>query len=306
MNKLSVSVSPHIRSNNTTSGVMRDVLIALAPATVASVVIFGFRSLEVIAVCLAFAILSEFLMQKAMKRPVTISDCSAAITGLLLALNLPSSIPLWQAAIGSIFAIVVVKQLFGGLGHNFANPAITARIMLVVAFSGTMAVAGQPVIDGVSGATPLAVLSGQAGTMPSYLQLLFGTHGGALGETCAIALIAGGIYLIVRKVITWHTPVIYVATVFVLSFAFGRDPVAEILSGGLMLGAIFMATDYVTTPATSMGRVIFGFGCGFITIVIRTFGSYPGGVSFSILLMNILTPYIERATRNKVIGGTGK
>lgn len=306
MNKLSVSVSPHIRSNITTSKVMLDVLIALAPATVASVVIFGLRALAVIAVCVGFAILSEFLMQKAMKRPVTISDLSAAITGLLLALNLPSGIPLWQAAIGSIFAIVVVKQLFGGLGHNFANPAITARIMLLVSFSSTMAVSGKLAIDGVSGATPLAVISGKEGTLPSYLQLLLGTHGGALGETCAIALIAGGLYLVIRKVITWHTPVVFVATVFVLSFAFGRDPVAEILSGGLLLGAIFMATDYVTTPATAWGRVIFGFGCGFITIVIRTFGNYPEGVSFSILLMNILTPYIEKWTRSKVIGGVNK
>ncbi len=306
MNKLSVSVSPHIRSNITTSKVMLDVLIALAPATIASVVIFGFRSLAVIAVCVGFAILSEFLMQKAMKRPVTISDLSAAITGLLLALNLPSGIPLWQAAIGSIFAIVVVKQLFGGLGHNFANPAITARIMLLVSFSSTMAVSGKLAIDGVSGATPLAVISGKEGTLPTYLQLLFGTHGGALGETCAIALIIGGLYLVIRKVITWHTPVVFIATVFVLSFAFGRDPIAEILSGGLLLGAIFMATDYVTTPATPWGRVIFGFGCGFITIVIRTFGNYPEGVSFSILLMNILTPYIEKWTRSKVIGGVNK
>lgn len=283
---------------------MLDVLIALLPAAVASVIIFGIKSLFVILTCVIAAMLSEFLFNLICKKEQTVSDLSSAVTGLLLALNIPSTIPLWQAAIGSVFAIVVVKCLFGGIGQNFANPAITARIFLLLSFSGTMTAAVFPQnADIVSGATPLGVISGQEGTMPTYLDLFLGNCGGALGETCALALLIGGIYLIVRGVITWHTPVVFIATVFLFSLILGQDPVAEILSGGLFIGAFFMATDYATTPNTSWGKVIFGLGCGLITVLIRVYGSYPEGVSFSILLMNILTPYIEKWTRTKPFGG---
>ena len=283
---------------------MLDVIIALVPASVAAVLIFGLRSLAVIAVCVAAAVLSEFLFNLICKKERTVGDLSAVVTGLLLALNIPSTIPLWQAAIGSVFAIVVVKCLFGGIGQNFANPAITARIFLLLSFSGTMTAAVFPQnADIVSGATPLGVLGGQEGTLPSYLDLFLGKCGGALGETCALALLIGGIYLIIRGVITWHTPVVFIATVFLFSLALGQDAVAEILSGGLFIGAFFMATDYSTTPNTTWGKVIFGLGCGIITVLIRVYGSYPEGVSFSILLMNILTPYIEKWTRTKPLGG---
>ncbi len=301
---LIVSISPHIRAKTTTRGIMLDVLIALCPTLIAAVVIFGLRALAVVAVTVVACVLSEFLMQKAMRCPVTVGDLSACVTGLILAFNLPASIPLWQAAIGGIFAIVVVKQLFGGLGHNFANPAITARVMMLISFSGTMAAACNPtIVDAVSGATPLSVIAGTEGTLPGLGYMLLGLRGGALGETCALTLILGGLYLIVRRVISWHTPVAFIGTVFLFSLALGRNPVYEIFSGGLMIGAFFMATDYVTTPANWRGRLIFGVGCGLITMLIRVWGTYPEGVSFSILLMNILTPYIEKWTRSKVLGG---
>ena len=258
----------------------------------------------VTAVCAAACMFFEWGFEKLCGKPSTISDLSAAVSGVLLAYNLPVSIPLWQAVFGALVAMVAVKGLFGGLGKNFANPAITARIFLLLSFSGTMTAAVFPQnADVVSGATPLGVLSGQEGTLPTYLDLFLGKCGGALGETCALALLVGGIYLVIRGVITWHTPVVFIATVFLFSLVLGQDPVAEILSGGLFIGAIFMATDYATTPNTAWGKVIFGVGCGLITVLIRVFGSYPEGVSFSILLMNILTPYIERWTRTKPFGG---
>ena len=304
MDNLIVSVSPHIHDRDSTQSIMRDVLIALCPAVIASIIIFGFRSLLVEAVCVAAAVFFEWGFEKICKRKSTICDLSAAVTGLILALNLPVGIPLWQAIFGALVAIVVVKQLFGGIGHNFANPAITARIVMLLAFSGPMTTWAAPKIaDAVSGATPLVSLG--AGESVSLTSLFLGTTGGCLGETCALALLIGGIYLIVRKVITWHTPVAFIATVFVLSlikggFVFG---LSEILAGGVMLGSIFMATDYATTPSTPWGRVIFGIGCGLITCLIRFFGNYPEGVSFSILLMNILTPYISKWTCSKPLGG---
>jgi electron transport complex protein RnfD len=296
---------------------MRDVFIAMWPAVIASVVIFGWQAALVIGVCMVSAMFFEWGYEKLLKRPITVGDFSAAVTGVILAFNLPVSIPLWQAALGSAVAILLVKQLFGGIGKNFANPAVTARIVLFLAFSRTMtafssdaltgatAVTGATV-DGITGATPLAIakLGGAAlEGMPSKLDLFLGNHAGCLGEVSAIALLIGFAYLLIRRVISWETPVIYVAVVFALSAAFGRDPVDAILSGGLMLGAIFMATDYVTTPMTFWGRVIFAVGAGFFTTVIRVYGSYPEGVSFSILLMNILTPYINRLTVPKPLGG---
>lgn len=307
MNKLILSPSPHVRDSATTTKIMLDVIIALTPVAVLSAVYFGFRALLVLAVCIGTAVLSEFLFEKLCKRENTVSDLSAVVTGLLLALNLPATIPLWVAALGSIIAIVVAKQLFGGIGKNFANPAIVARIVLFLSFSGAMTDFASEGIVIVAGATPLAAKE----DLPSYIDLFFGLHGGAMGETCALALIIGGVYLLIRRVITWHTPVAFIGTVFLFTLilklcGMDMDPVYQILAGGLMLGAFFMATDYATTPPNPLGKLIFGIGCGLVTVMIRVWGNYPEGVSFAILLMNILTPYINKLTRKKVFGGKRK
>ncbi|MBO5976142.1 MAG: RnfABCDGE type electron transport complex subunit D [Oscillospiraceae bacterium] len=307
MSNLIVSVSPHLTHKDSTRTIMRDVLIALIPAVIASIVIFGWRALLLTIVCVGTAVFWEWAFQKICKRKTTIGDLSAAVTGLILAMNLPVGLPLWQAAFGTLVAIIVVKQLFGGIGYNFANPAITARVVMLIAFAGTMTTWAAPNFyfgaDAISAATPLAVL--KEGGSYSLLNLFLGTVGGSMGETSALALLIGFVYLLCRRVITWHTPVAFIGTVFVLAlvkggFMFG---LAEILAGGVFLGAIFMATDYVTTPQTPWGRVIFGIGCGLITCLIRFFGNYPEGVSFSILLMNILTPYISNWTAKKPLGG---
>ena len=303
-NQLTLSVSPHIHSGRSTSRIMLDVLIALLPTTVAGALIFGLRSLLVVAVTVAACIGFEALFCLVAKKTVPVGDLSAAVTGLLLALNLPANIPLWQCVVGSLFAIVVVKGLFGGLGANPVNPAITARVFMLVAFA-SLTKAAFPV-DAVSSATPL---SSEEAT--SLMDLFLGNHGGAIGETCALALLLGGVYLLVRRVITWHIPVAFIGTVFLMSFLLegmsATAALAAILSGGLLIGAIFMATDYVTSPPSPWGRIIFGLGAGLITILIRYFGNYPEGVSFAILFMNILTPYITVWTRRKVFGmGGGK
>ncbi len=298
-----VMVSPHIHGGRSTSGIMRDVLISLAPATVAGVVIFGLRALLVVAVCVGACVGFEALFNLIVKKEQTIGDLSAAVTGLLLALNLPANIPLWQCVIGSLFAIVVVKCLFGGIGQNLVNPAITARVFMLVAFS-SIALPAFPV-DSVAGATPLA-----AEKMPSLLDLFIGNYGGAIGETCTAALLLGGIYLIVRRVISWHIPVSFIGMVFLFSLlSSGFDAVQALsllMSGGVFIGAIFMATDYTTSPPTPLGKVIFGLGAGLITCLIRYYGVYPEGVSFAILFMNILTPYISGWTRHKVFVAGGK
>ena len=305
MNSLTkVMISPHIHSGKSTSGIMRDVLISLLPAAIAGTVIFGWRALLVIAVCIITSVGFEAIFNLIVKKDQTIGDLSAAVTGLLLALNLPVDIPLWQCAVGSLFAIIIVKCLFGGIGSNLVNPAITARVFMLVAF-GSMALPSFPV-DSVSSATPLS-----AETMPSLLDLFLGNHGGAIGETCTVALLIGGIYLIIRRVISWHIPVVFIATVFVFSlFMEGFDAVSAlslIMSGGVFIGAIFMATDYTTSPYTPWGKVIFAAGAGLLTCLIRYFGTYPEGVSFAILFMNILNPYICKWTRRKVFtaGGEG-
>lgn len=298
---LLVSPSPHTRDHATTQRIMLDVILALLPAAIASIVIFGWRALAVIALCVAVCVGSEWLFERLCKRENTVYDLSAVVTGILLAFNLPASIPLWQAAFGSIVAIVVVKQLFGGIGKNFANPAITARIVMLLSFSGTMSNFSAKA-DAVSSATPLASMA--AGEdLPSLLDLFLGKHGGSLGETCVLAILIGGAYLLIRRVITWHTPVVFIVTVFAFTWLLGENPVEHILTGGLMLGAFFMATDYATTPSTNWGKVIFGLGCGLITVLIRMFANYPEGVSFAILFMNILTPYIGAWTRKKPFGG---
>lgn len=314
MKKLIVSSSPHIHDKTTTSDIMRDVLIALIPAAVAGVVLFGLRALLTILVCVASAVLSEFLFNVICKRPQSIKDLSAAVTGLILALCLPAKTELWQAALGSVFAIIVVKCLFGGIGHNFANPAATARVFLLVAFSASVGGGSVPSLssatDLVASATPLEIIKyGSDAQLPSVLNMLIGNRMGAIGETCVLALILGGIYLIARKIIHWEIPVIYIGTVFVLSLLIKQDitlALYEILGGGLVLAAFFMITDYVTTPINKSGKLIFALGCGIITVLIRFWGSYPEGVSFAILLMNIVSPYIEKLCTPKPFGKVGK
>ena len=284
---------------------MRDVILSLCPAAIAGVIIFGLRALLVMAVCVSSCIILEALFNLIVKKEQTIGDLSAAVTGLLLALNLPANIPIWQCIVGSLFAIVIVKGLFGGIGCNLVNPAITARVFMLISFGSMTTQAFPTIVDTVSSATPLAQM--MAGENIRLSDLFFGITGGAIGETCALALLLGFLYLLVRRVITWHIPVSFIGSVFLLSFfAEGMDfmkALAMILSGGLLLGAIFMATDYVTSPPTPLGKIIFGLGAGILTFLIRYFGIYPEGVSFAILLMNILNPYIEALTARRVFGG---
>ncbi|MBQ6753065.1 MAG: RnfABCDGE type electron transport complex subunit D [Clostridia bacterium] len=314
-NKLTVSASPHVKSAETTTGIMLDVIIALLPAGVASVFVFGIRALLIIAVSVISCVLAEFLSRKAMKREQTIGDLSAVVTGLLLAYNLPSTIPIWQVVFGSIVAIVVVKQMFGGIGQNFVNPALLARIVLISAFPARMsagAFVGTNVVgwdvDGVTGATPMGLISladGIKDGAPSLMHLFIGTTSGCIGEVSALALLLGGIYLIIRKVISPIIPCVYIGTVaIIMLIAFGdvNAMLYEVLGGGLMIGAIFMATDYTTSPITDKGKVIYALGCALITCLIRLFGSLPEGVSFSIIIMNILVPHIENATKPTIFG----
>ena len=305
-NKLHISVSPHIHSKNSTQKIMLDVLISLLPATIAGVVIFGLQALLVIAVCVAVSVLAEFVFNKIVKKPLTISDLSAAVTGLLLALNLPANIPLWQAAVGSLFAIVIVKCIFGGIGRNVVNPAITGRVFMLIAFT-SMTTAAFPV-DATAGATPLAEIAN--GSEVVLTDLLLGNVGGSIGETCKVALLIGGVYLLIRRVITWHIPVSFIGTALLFTLAVHEFDfmlaLSLVLSGGLILGAVFMATDYVTSPTTPLGKIIFGIGAGLITVLIREWGIYPEGVSFAILIMNILNPYIDMLTARKLFGGAKK
>ena len=321
MKKLNVSAAPHINSGISTWNVMLDVAIALIPASIMAVILFGLKALWIILTCVASAIISEFVFNLLTKKKQTVGDCSALVTGLILALNLSTKVELWQCAVGSMFAIIIVKCLFGGLGKNIVNPAITARVFMLLTFAsvaGGAAISplfdikglGNKIVPEIAaGATPLAYLDKAAdvASAPTLLQLLFGAHGGTIGETCAIALLIGFIYLVVRKVIKWYVPTAFVATVFVLYFVFGgfnaTYALQHVLAGGVLLGAIFMATDYVTTPATNFGRVFFCVGCGLFTFVIREFCSFPEGVSISILVMNLLTPFIEKITGPKILGG---
>ncbi len=311
MDKLIVSSSPHLNGKRTTQNIMLDVIIGLAPAMLASIVYFGVKAAAVILTCVASCVLSEFLCRKVMKRPQTVGDLSCVVTGVLLALNLPATIHPLIAVFGSVVAIVVVKQMFGGIGQNFVNPALTARIILMNSFPARMTHWVAPfdyaaTADSITTATPLGILKEGGGALPSYLDLFLGKTGGCLGETCALAILIGGIYLIARRVISPVIPVTYLATAAVFSLLFGRDPIFDLLSGGLMLGAFFMATDYTTSPLYFWGRVVFAIGCGALTLVIREFGSLPEGVSYSILLMNILTPLIERYIKPKAFGSPKK
>jgi len=299
--RLFVNSSPHLKSMRTTRGIMFDVIIALIPAVIFSIYFFSFMAALIVVVSAATAVVFEFLYNLLAKKKQTVGNLSAVVTGILLALNLPPvKSSLWIAAVGTFVAIVIVKMLFGGIGKNIFNPAIAARVFLTVSFAGQMTDWVAPGADAISTATPLALI--QNGTTTGYLDLFLGNIGGSLGETSALALLIGLIWLLSRKVITWHIPVSFVGTVALLSFVMGHDPLFHVLSGGLLLGAIFMATDYVSSPTTWIGKLIFGFGCGLITIMIRLFGNLPEGVSFSILFMNALVPLIDRYTVPKSFG----
>jgi electron transport complex protein RnfD len=287
---------------------MLDVVIAMLPAAAAAVVVFGLKALWVILTCVVSAVLSEFLFNLAVHKKQTIGDFSAVVTGLLLALNLSTNVPLWQCAVGSVFAIVVVKCFFGGLGKNIVNPAITARVFMLLSFSAVAGGAAPTIVELASSATPLETLNQgvEMAKSVSLMDLFLGTHGGAIGETCVVALLVGFTYLVLRKVIKWYVPMAFIATVFLCYLCFTLDvtyALQQVLAGGLVLGAVFMVTDYVTTPATPWGRVIFCVGCGLLTFLIRQFGSYPEGVSISILAMNLLVPFIEKWTTRKTLGG---
>lgn len=306
---LSVSSSPHIRASATTAKIMGTVIIALMPALVASTIIFGPRALLVTAVTVAAAVLFEFAWCHLRRQPDSIQDLSAVVTGLLLAFNCPSTIPLWMPVVGAFVSIVIVKELFGGIGRNFANPAIVGRMVLAVSFPSRMTAFAFPDtlsgVDALTSATPLAAVG--SGAQLPYLDLLLGTHGGVLGETCALALIIGGIFLIAVGTIKATIPVTYLATVAVISLLTGHDPLVQLLSGGLLLGAFFMATDYTTSPYTAKGQVVFGLLLGVITCAIRFWGNMAEGVSYAILIMNLLVPYINALTRHRPLGvGGGK
>ncbi len=307
-----VSGTPHVRSKESIQSIMRDVIIALVPATAAGIYYFGLRALILIVAAIISAVFFEWLYEKITKKPVTINDLSAVVTGLLLAMNLPASAPVWVAIVGSAFAIIFAKQLFGGLGQNFINPALAGRAFLLASYPTEMTTWVVPnglAADAATYATPLAQLKN--GTLDASLsQLVLGQVGGTIGETCAIALIIGGIYLLYKHVISWKIPVIYIATVFILFAVIGRHgmrmPLQEIFAGGVMLGGIFMATDYASSPVTPKGQVIFAVGAGLLTYLIRTFGGYPEGVSYSILIMNCCVPLIERFTEPTIFGALPK
>ena len=308
-----VSGTPHVRSKESIQSIMRDVIIALVPATAAGIYYFGMNALVLVIAAIVSAVAFEALCQKVMKKPVTVSDLSAVVTGLLLAMNLPAAAPVWVAIVGSAFAIIFGKQLFGGLGQNFINPALAGRAFLLASYPTEMTTWSVPngleVADAATYATPLAQL--KAGNLEASLgELMLGQCGGTIGETCAIALIIGGVYLLYKHVISWKIPVIYIATVAILFGVIGRQgvrlPLQEIMAGGVMLGGIFMATDYASSPVTPKGQIIFAVGAGLITYLIRTFGGYPEGVSYSILIMNCAVPLIERFTEPTIFGALPK
>ena len=300
-----VSSSPHIKSNDSVQGIMRDVIIALIPATFAGIYFFGMKALLVTLVSVLSCIAAEALWQKLAHRKTTIGDLSAVVTGLLIAFNLPADVPLWLPAIGGFFAIIIVKQFFGGIGQNIMNPALAARAFLLASWPVHMT---NFTVDGVSSATALAILKGGEGELPSLMNLFIGNVGGCIGETSVIALLIGAAYLLYKKIISWHTPVSYIASVFILTFILGRDGLMtgnalyEVLAGGLILGAFFMATDYSTSPMTKKGQLIFGLGCGVLTTIIRLYGGYAEGVSYSILIMSLFVPFIDKFTAPRIFG----
>ena len=323
MDFLKVTSSPHMRHEDSTRIIMLDVIIALCPALIWATYIFGVRALVVTLVSMASSVLFEFLYRFIMKKSVTVGDLSAAVTGMLLAFSLPVSVPIWVPVLGSFFAIVIVKQLYGGIGKNVVNPALAARVFLFLSFpkmlgSFTVPFEKLPLFGNVdaanadifASATPLVSLQEGVAPEASIFSAFIGEHAGCIGEVSALLLLAGALYLFVRKIITWHIPASFILTVAILAYFFpaaGVDAVYsviyELCSGGLMLGALFMATDYTTSPVSPKGRIIYGIGCGLITVFIRKFGGYPEGVSFAILIMNCLAWYIDKFTRPRVFGG---
>ena len=304
---LHISTGPHLRSRQDTPSLMRDVLIALCPAVAASLYFYGLKALWILLVSTACAVLSEYVWQRLMKKPIRLNDFSAAVTGLLIGLNMPATVPVWVPAIGSVFAIIIVKQLFGGIGHNFLNPALAARAVLLTSWPSYMTKALVPErtltfglfessVDAITSATPLVAPVGD------IRNLLMGNIAGAIGETCKIAIMLGLIYLLIRGVIRWQIPVCMLGTVALMSWILGKDPLTAVLSGGVLFGAVFMATDYVTTPMLKVGQAIFGVGAGILVVLIRNYGNYPEGVTYAILIMNIVTPLLDRSLKRKVYG----
>ena len=304
---LHISTGPHLRSRQDTPSLMRDVLIALCPAVAASLYFYGWTALWILLVSTACAVLSEYVWQRLMKKPIRLNDFSAAVTGLLIGLNMPATVPVWVPAIGSVFAIIIVKQLFGGIGHNFLNPALAARAVLLTSWPSYMTKALVPArtltfglfessVDAITSATPLVA------PVADIRNLLMGNIAGAIGETCKIAILLGLIYLLIRGVIRWQIPVCMLGTVALMSWILGKDPLTAVLSGGVLFGAVFMATDYVTTPMLKVGQAIFGVGAGILVVLIRNYGNYPEGVTYAILIMNIVTPLIDRSLKRKVYG----
>lgn len=310
MNQLLVSSSPHVRSEDTISRIMLDVVIALMPAAIAAVIFFRWNAIVIILASVLSAVITEALIQKLMKREITIGDWSAVITGMLLAFNLPPTVPLWIPIIGSAFAIAVVKQLFGGLGHNFMNPALAARAVLLASWPVRMTTWTTPGVDAVSTVTPLAILKGTetAGQLPELWDMIVGNIGGTIGETSALALLLGAAYLLYRGIINWKIPFTFIGTVAFMTWMLGGEgfftgnALYHIFAGGLILGAFFMATDYVSSPVTPKGQITMGVGCGVLTSVIRIYGGYPEGVSYSILLMNVAAPLIDKLTMPRIFG----
>ena len=304
MNKLILSISPHVRCRDNTRSIMGDVIIALLPALIAAAFIFGYRALLLTAVSVLACVLFEYLWCLIRKQKPSIGDLSAVVTGILIAFNVPASLPIWELLVGDFIAIIIVKMLFGGLGCNFVNPALVGRVCLMLSFPSDMTAYGSAVakVDALTAATPLAAMDKLSfSNLPT---LLLGQHGGVLGETCAVALLLGGIYLVIRRVIKPIIPLCFMGSAVLFSWLFGAsNPVLGLFAGGLLLGSIFMATDYVTSPITNRGKVIFGVGCGFLTAAIRVFANAAEGVSFAILLMNLLVPYINDLTRPKAFGG---
>ncbi len=311
--RLIVSSSPHLREDTSIQKIMVDVAIALIPATIASVYFFKAPAAMILLISIISCLVTEIVVQKIRKMPVTIHDGSALVTGMLLALNLPATVPLWLPVVGSVFAIGIVKQLFGGVGQNFMNPALAARIMLTISYADRMTGWVEPGVDAVSTATPLTYVKDftavQEGA-PSFVDLLIGNVGGSMGETSALLLIIGGIYLVYRGVISVRIPGVYILTVAIATLLYSGFDVQymtfHLLSGSLMIGAIYMATDYASTPVTPRGRIYFALGCGILTATIRLFGGYAEGVGFSILLMNTMVPIIDRYTAPKVFGEVKK
>lgn len=301
---LTVTASPHIAKNESVKGIMYKVIIALIPSVIASYIFFGARAIVIISISVVSAVLLEMLIQFLRHKPVTVTDGSAIITGMLLAFNLPVSVPFWIPVLGASVAVIVAKHAFGGLGYNIFNPALVGRAFLLTAYPVHMT---RWSVDAATCATPLAIAKEKiAETLPSYYNMFVGNRLGCIGETSILALLIGALFLFSCRTITWHIPLTYIGTVAFSVLLLGRDPVFHIMAGGLVLGALFMATDMVTSPVTPKGMIIFGFGCGVLTTLIRIFGSYPEGVSYSILFMNACTPLIERYCLPRPFGARGK